>query len=80
MKQYAHSLMLPTARVFSNNTGAGAVKTPTVAHFAVTHCVTYNLAMHSQHQSLNPNTYTVFNQTQDDSNLRKHSKKVFIQI
>jgi len=39
---------------------------PTVARFAATHCVMYKLAKHSQHQNLNPNTYTIFNQTQDD--------------
>jgi hypothetical protein len=70
--------MLPTVRVVSNNTGVGAVKMPTVARFAATHCVTYNLAKHSQHQSLNPNTYTIFNQTQENpqkgiyQNLRKN--------
>jgi len=62
-------------RVVSNNPGVGAAKMPTVARFAATHCVTYKFAEHSQHQSLNPNTYTIFNQTQDDPNLRRPPQK-----
>jgi hypothetical protein len=42
LKQFAHSLLVSTVCVFNNNTGVGAVKTPTGARFAAVHCVTYS--------------------------------------